>query len=149
MWLEYDYNYQGAYCKVCRKQEPQSLQKTGGARITKPFKNWKRQWRKCGHILKVILILNTEAELLAARARKEESSIIQQLQIIGEQERVLNRSSITTLLLCTIFLHGSTFFTLLDLVVSCGGDDLKQFADRAGRNSTYISYISRCCILFH
>ena len=36
-----------------------------------------------------------------------------------------------------IFLHGSTFLTLLimikqvDLVMSCGGDDLKQFADRA------------------
>ena len=39
LWLEYDHNYQGAFCKVCRKQEPQSLQKTGGAWITKPFKN--------------------------------------------------------------------------------------------------------------
>ena len=44
-----------------------------------------------------------------------------------------------------IFLHGSTFphttnfNKLVDLVVSCGGKDLKQFADRAGRNATYTS----------
>ena len=33
-------------------------------------------------------IKHTETELLTARARKEGSSIIQQLQIIGEQERI-------------------------------------------------------------
>ena len=49
------------------------------------------------------LIKHCEAELLAARARKEGSSIIQQLQIIGEQERIKNRSSIKPLL-CTHFL---------------------------------------------
>ena len=61
-------------------------------------------------------IKHCEAELLAARARKEESSIIQQLHIIGEQERIKNRSGIKALLLCTHFLHGSTFLTLLILI---------------------------------
>ena len=46
LWLEYDHNYHGAFCKVCRKQEPQSLQKTRGTWITKPFKNWKRAVEK-------------------------------------------------------------------------------------------------------
>ena len=48
--------------------------------------------------------LHCESELLAARARKEGSSIIQQLQIIGEQERIKNRSGIKALLLCSHFL---------------------------------------------
>ena len=29
------------------------------------------------------------------------------------------------------------FDKLVNLVMSCGGEDLKQFADRAGRNATY------------
>ena len=94
----------------------------------------------------MILILSTEAELLAARARKGKSSIIQQPQIIGEQERIKNRSGIKVLLLCTLFFfawqhipHTTNFDKLVDLVKSCGGEDLKQFADRAGRNAPYIS----------
>ena len=49
------------------------------------------------------------------------------------------------LLLCTHFLarqhipHTTNFDKLVDLVVSCGGEDLKQFADKAGRNATYTS----------
>ena len=78
-------------------------------------------------------IKHCEAELLAARARKEGSSIGQQLQIIGEQERIKNRSGIRVLLLCTHFLarqhipHTTNFDQLVDLVVSCGGEDLKHF----------------------
>ena len=96
------------------------------------------------HILKVI---PCEAELLAAKARREGSSIIQQLQIIGEQEKIKNRNVIKALLLCTHFLtrkhipHTTNFDKLVDLVVSCGGEDPKQVADRAGRNATYTSTI--------
>ena len=56
------------------------------------------------------------------------------------RERIKNRSGIKVLLLCTHFLarqhipHTTNFDKLVDLVVSCGGEDLKQFADRAGRN---------------
>ena len=83
-----------------------------------------------------------EAELLAARARKEGSAIRQQLQIL---ERIKNRSGIKAHLLCTHSLarqhipHTTNFNKLVDLVVSCGGEDLKQLADRAGRNATYTS----------
>ena len=98
----------------------------------------KRQWRKWGreHSKSDSHIKHCETELLAASARKEGSSIIQQLRIIGEQD---------ALLLCTHFLarqhipHTINFGKLVDLVVSCGGEDLKQFADRAGRNATYTS----------
>ena len=48
-WLEYSEDHQGAFCKVCKKRGV-SLERTGGAWITKPFNNWKRLLRKCGHI---------------------------------------------------------------------------------------------------
>ena len=37
-WLFFDDNFQGAFCKVCRKRET-SLQRTEGTWISKPFKN--------------------------------------------------------------------------------------------------------------
>ena len=89
-------------------------------------------------------IRHTEAELLAARARKE-GSILQQLQSIGEEERMRNRKAIKALLRCAHFLarnhiaHTTNFATLVDLIVSCGGEDLKQFTERTGKNATYIS----------
>ena len=49
-------------------------------------------------------IKHCEAELLAARTRNKGSSNIQQLQIIGEQERIKNRRGIKALLLYTHFL---------------------------------------------
>ena len=132
-----------------RSVESRSLshfKKTGGAQITKLFKNWKRAVEKIReHSKSDSRIKHCEAELLAARAWKEGSCIIQQLQIIGEQERIKNRSGIRALLLCTHFLarqdipHTTNFDKLVDLVVSCDGEDLKQLADRAGRNATYTS----------
>ena len=41
-WLEYDENYHGAFCKICHKRAQHSSQKSGGAWIMKPFKNWKK-----------------------------------------------------------------------------------------------------------
>ncbi len=46
LWLEYDENYRGAFCKTCRKYDHHPSQKTGGAWITKPFKNWKKAVEK-------------------------------------------------------------------------------------------------------
>ena len=39
-WLQYDENYQGAFCKICRMQS-QTSQGSGGVWVTKPFQNWK------------------------------------------------------------------------------------------------------------
>ena len=44
-WLEFDENLQGAFCKLSKKGE-RSLQRTGGAWITKPFTNWKKETQK-------------------------------------------------------------------------------------------------------
>lgn len=143
-WLEFDENYQGAFCKICRKREQHSVQKTGGAWITKPFKNWKKAVEKMrAHAQSDAHIRHTEAELLAARAR-EEGSVLEQLRCIGEEEKMKNRKGIKALLRCAHFLarnhipHTTNFATLVDLIVSCG-EDLKQFTERSARNATYTS----------
>ena len=53
--------------------------------------------------------------------------------------RLKNRLAIKSLLQCTHFLarthiaHTTNFGDLVDLVVTCGGEDLKQFVDKAGK----------------
>ena len=98
-WLEYDEDHQGAFYNFCRKRG-RSRDKTGGARITKPFNNWKKAIEKMqvhsksdGHIQ------SCEAEITATRER----SVMQQLQEVGERDR-LNRAAIKALLHCTHFL---------------------------------------------
>ena len=87
---------------------------------------------------------NLQTEIFAARARKD-GSVVQQLQRIGEQEKVRNRKAIKAFLRCTHFLakqhipHITNYDKLVDLVVSCGGQDLVEFVTRAGRNATYTS----------
>jgi len=48
-WVEYDDNYQGAFCKVCQNSVPirtQSSQGSSGVWVTKPFQNWKKAVEK-------------------------------------------------------------------------------------------------------
>ena len=144
MWIEYDENYQGAFCKICRKREPHSIQKTCGVWITKPFKNWKKAVEKMrAHAKSDAHLRHAEAELLAARARKE-GSVLEQLQSIGKEEKMKNRKGIKALIRCAHFLarnhipHTTNFATLVDLIVSCG-EDLKNFTERSARNATYTS----------
>ena len=102
-WVQYDKDVQGAFCKVCRKRG-KSLQTTGGAWITKPFNNWKKAKEKMrAHSQSDCHIQSCEAELAAATAMKE-GSVIQQLQHIGEQQRLKNRMAIKALFQCTHFL---------------------------------------------
>ena len=78
----------------------------------------------------------------ADRARKE-GSIISQLQNVGEQQRLQNRKAVEALIRSTHFLahqhitHTTNFDKLVELVVSCGGEPLQTFLDRAGGNATY------------
>ena len=75
-------------------------------------------------------IQSCEAELAATRAM-EEGSLIQQLQQVGEQEKLKSRMAIKALLHRTHFLaqnhiaHATNFAILIELVVCCGGDILK------------------------
>ena len=59
--------------------------------------------------------------------------------------RLKNRLAIKSLLRCTHFLarnhiaYTTKFGDLVDLVVTCGGKDLKQFVNKAGKNAHYTS----------
>ena len=75
-------------------------------------------------------------------------SVIQQLQNVAEQERMMNRKAVKSFFHCAHFLacqhipHTTNFEKLVELVVSCGGEDLKNFLDRTGRNTMYISHVA-------
>ena len=87
-------------------------------------------------------LLSCQLDVEADRARKE-GSIISQLQNVGEQQRLQNRKAIRALIRCIHFLahqhiaHTTNFDKLVELVVSCGGETLPTFLDRAGGNATY------------
>ena len=99
------------------------------------------------HAQSDIHIQSCEAEMAAAKALQE-GSIIQQLQQIGDQEKLKNRMAIKALIHCTHFLachhipHTTNFDELVDLIVSCGEEDLKRFLERAEKNATYTSKIA-------
>ena len=66
--------------------------------------NWKKAIEKMKAYTKSeVHILSCEAEKAAARALQE-GSIIQQLQQIGEQEKMKNRMPIKAIIRCTHFL---------------------------------------------
>ena len=50
-----------------------------------------------------------------------------------------------SLLRCTHFLtqqhilHTTNYYKVIDLIISCGGEDLKNFSEKAGRNASYKS----------
>jgi len=58
----------------------------------------------------------------------------------NDSDRLKNRAAIKCLLRFTHFLahqhtpHTTNFSNLVDLVVSCGGENLKYFLEKAGRN---------------
>ena len=90
-----------------------------------------------GHIMASQAVLATQG-----------GSIVQQLQKVGTQERMRNRAAIKSLIRCTHFLarqhiaHTTNFSKLVDLVVSCGGEDLKYFMEKTGRNAMYTSHVA-------
>ena len=63
----------------------------------------------------------------------------------SKQERLKNRAAIKSLIHCIHFLarhhiaHKTNFSDLVDFVVSCGGEYLRFFIERAGRNAAYTS----------
>lgn len=143
-WLEYDEDLQGAFCKFCKKWAKAS-NKTGGTWVTKPFNNWKKAVAKMkehaeseGHVHACQIETSSATALLRG-------SIAQRLQQVQESERLKNRAAIKSLLRCTHFLahqhiaHTTNFSELVDLVVSCGGEDLRHFLEKAGKNATYTS----------
>ena len=92
-------------------------------------------------------LLSCQLDVEADRARKE-GAIISQLQNVGEQQGLQNRKAINALICWTHFLanqhitHTTHFNKLVELVVSCGGETLQTFLDRAGGNAKYTSKIA-------
>ena len=96
-WLEFVENLQDAFSKLCKKGG-RSLQRTGGAWITKPFTNWKKTTQKMkSHPKSEVHLLSCQLDVEADRARKE-GSIISQLQNVGEQQRLQIRKAIKALI---------------------------------------------------
>ena len=96
------------------------------------------------HSKSEVHLLSCQLDVEADRARKE-GSIISQLQNVGEQQRLQNRKAIKALIRCTDFLahqhiaHTTNFDKQVEFVVSCGGETLQTFLDRAGGNAMYTS----------
>ena len=143
-WLEYDGNFQGAFCKICRKVENrgQSSQGSGGVWVTKPFQNWKKAVQKMKeHASSESHLRQVEAELIVSRGE----TVVHPLQRFGDSERSKNRKAIKALLGCTHYLckqyilHTTNFSKLIDLNVSCGGKDLEEFVRKAAKNASYTS----------
>ena len=102
-----------------------------------------QQWMK-EHAESEWHILACQTETATASALRE-GSVLQQMHQLEESERLKNRSAIKSLLRCTHILarnriaHTTNFGDLVDLVVTCGGEDLKQFVDKAVENAHYTS----------
>ena len=143
-WLEYDGNFQGAFCKICRKVETrgQSSQRSGGVWVTKPFQNWKKAVQKMKeHASSESHLRQVEAELIVSRGE----TVVHQLQLFGDSERSKNWKAIKALLDITHYLckqhipHTTNFSKLIDLIVSCCGKDLEEFVRKAAKNASYTS----------
>ena len=89
-------------------------------------------------------ILACQMETATASALCE-GSVLHQMHRVKKSERLKNTLAIKSLLWCTHFLarnhitHTTNFGDLVDLVVSCGGEDFKRFIEKVGRNAHYTS----------
>ena len=110
-WLEYDGNFQGAFCKICRKVETrgQSSQRSGGVWVTKPFLNWKKEIQKMKeHASSKSHLRQVEAELIVSRGE----TVVHQLQRFGDSERSKNRKPSKHFLAALTTYANSTFLIL-------------------------------------
>ena len=80
-WLESDGNFQGAFCKICRKIETrgQPSQGSGGVCVTKPFQNWKKAVQKMKeHASSEFYLRQVEAELIVSKGE----TVVHQPQLL-------------------------------------------------------------------
>ena len=62
LWLLYDEDCQGVFCKECKK-DGKSLQRTGGTWVIKPFTNWKKALEKMKAHSQILIIRVTLQKL--------------------------------------------------------------------------------------
>ena len=114
----------------------------------KPFTNWKKAVEKMKARTKSDAHIAASQAALAHQTSLHAGSVIQQLQNVAEQERMMNRAAVKLFFCCAHFLarqhipHTTNFEKLVELVVLCGGADLKSFLDRTGGNAVYTSHIA-------
>ena len=132
------------HLQIMQKKGGRSLQRTGGAWNTKPFTNWKKVTQKMKLHSKVkctFYPVNWTWKLIEKKRRIH----YQPASKCWRAQRFQNRKAINALIRCTHFLahqhiaHTTNFDKLVELIVSCGGETLQTFLDRAGGNATYTS----------
>ena len=123
------------------------MQRHGGTWVTKPFTNWKNASEKMrAHSKSDLHLQACQVSMVAER----EGTIVQHLQHIADEEKWKNRAAIKALICCTHFLahqhiaHTTNFdkVRVVDLVVSCGGENLKTFLETTGKKAKYTSKIA-------
>jgi len=116
--------------------------------ITKPFTNWKKGIEKIKAHVNSDTCIKANQTALAHLGTQHTGTIIQQLQNETEQERMLSKETIKSFFCCAYFLayqhipHTTNIDKLVELVVSCGGEGLKKFLDKTGRNAMYTSHVA-------
>ena len=86
--------------------------------------------------------------MLAAKRAVVDGTVVQQLQNVEAHKRAQNRAAMKCLILLTHFLtkehvaHSTKFEKLVDVVVRCGSQQLKQYLEIAPRNATYTSTVA-------
>ena len=86
--------------------------------------------------------------MLAAKRAVVDGTVVQQLQNVEAHKRAQNRVAMKCLILLTHFLtkehvaHSTKFEKLVDVVVRCGSQQLKQYLETAPRNATYTSRVA-------
>ena len=77
-----------------------------------------------------------------------DGTVVQQLQNVEAHKRAQNRAAMKCLILLTHFLtkehvaHSTKFEKLVDVVVRCGSQQLKQYLETAPSNATYTSRVA-------
>ena len=143
-WLHYDEDSEGAFCKICKQSGISGLQRTGGVWVTKSFKNWKKAVEKMKAHSRSDSHSHATQAMLAAKRAVVDGTVVQQLQNVEAHKRAQNRAAMKCLILLTHFLtkehiaHSTKFEKLVDVVVRCGSQQLKQYLETAPRNATYL-----------
>ena len=99
------------------------------------------------HAMTALHILASQTAVEAQHSLRK-GFIVQQLQEVVIQKRMKNRAASKSLICCAHFLvgqhipHTTKFDKLVDLIVSCGGEDIKCFLKNTGKNARYTSHIA-------
>ena len=116
--------------------------------VTKPFKNWKKAVEKMKAHSRSDSHSHATQAMLAAKRAVVDGTVVQQLQNVEAHKMAQNRAAMKCLILLTHFLtkehvaHSTKFEKLVDVVVRCGSQQLKQYLETAPRNATYTSRVA-------